>query len=220
MQVVVEQTPETSSILLARFIFSFAKLKRISSEVTYRSDSSISILLEGKGVLALFSNHSGKHTVTRVPPTEKGGRRHTSVLSVAVLPVPKEVDYKLDPKDLEITTMRSNCKAGGAGANTCDSAVRMVHKPSGLSVKVDQERKQLQNRAIALRIITSKVQALEDSKRLGDLGSLKSNQLGNMGRSDKAFTWNLYEGFITNHASGNQTRKVKEVLKGNLDLIS
>ena len=166
----------------------------------------------------MLKDHIGKHTVTRVPPTEKGSRRHTSIVSISLLEV-KEVKLEIADKDLEITMMGSNVKAGGANANCTNSAVRIVHKPTGISVKCDQERDQPQNRKIAMRILKSKLMERELTNYENDLYNTKSSQLDGMGRGNRAFTWNLYEGVITNHSNNKQTRKIKEFFKGNLELL-
>lgn len=187
----------------------------IKFKVCYESSSSVSLSLQSLGLL---KDHIGKHTVTRVPPTEKGSRRHTSIVSISLLEV-REVTLDIKDKDLDISFMGSNCKAGGANANCTNSACRIVHKPTGISVKCDQERDQVQNKKIAMRILRNKLMIQTLANYESNLYSEKSSQLDGMGRGNRAFTWNLYEGVITNHSNGKQTRKIKEFFKGNLELL-
>jgi protein subunit release factor A len=197
------------------FIVNIFSLAGIKYKVCYESKSSIALSIQSIGLL---EDHIGKHTVTRVPPTEKGSRRHTSIVSISLLEI-LEVKLEIQDKDLDISFMGSNCKAGGANANSVNSACRIVHKPTGISVKCDQERDQIQNRKIALRILKSKLMIKATADHDNALYSQKSTQLDGMGRGNRSFTWNLYEGVITNHSNGKQTRKIKEVFKGNLDLL-
>lgn len=197
------------------FIGSIFSLKNIEYKLNYESDSSIALVVYKND--SILNKHIGKHTITRVPPTEKKGRRHTSVIAIAYTAI-EEINLEIKEKDLDVSFMRSGGK-GGQNVNKVESAVRIVHKPTGIAVRCDQERDQHKNRALALKILKNKIIKKRELEHYNSLHKNKSTQLDSMGRSNKIITWNLYEGVITNHITGNQTRKIKEVLKGYLDLI-
>lgn len=187
---------------------------------TLTSDDGHSILkFIGKGVWQAFQHESGKHCVQRVPPTERGGRRQTSMISVAVLPLPPEnVVESLREQDLEITCQTGKQKAGGQNVNKVASAVRMKHKPTGISVFING-RDQGQNKKEALRILTARVNQMKRDKELNAYYNDRKQKLGNGGRGDKCRTYNFIESRVVDHRLGRKTYNIKEVMKGNFKLI-
>jgi peptide chain release factor 1 len=178
----------------------------------------------GKNVWTAFKNEPGKHVVQRVPPTERSGRWQTSVISVAVLPLPPENKLvPLQEKDLEITTQTGKQKAGGQNVNKVASAVRMKHKPTGLSVFING-RDQGQNKKEALHVLTARVNQLRLDKTASDYDNLRTGQMKGIGdklggRGDKIRTYNFIKSRVVDHRLGVKTGNIKEVMKGNLTLL-
>ena len=144
------------------------------------------MLITGRGVWEAFKGESGKHVVQRVPPTENRGRRHTSVISIAVLPFDEGLPESLDLKDVDITTARGS-GPGGQHRNTTDSCVRAVHKPTGLSVVIDS-RQQGQNKTLALQILSQRLQDRQIQAQKQETDIRRKEQLGAGSRSGSAFT--------------------------------
>lgn len=195
----------------------YAESKGFKSEVLGRTESSVSLKLDGPDVWELFRSESGKHIVQRVPPTESKGRRHTSVVSVAVMLFPEEVDCDEEIKDVEITTQKGHGK-GGQHQNTTDSAVRAVHRPSGISVFING-RKQKENKRIAMAVISQRIFDWKNQEAQEKINKDRKGQLGGGSRSGKVRTYSFIDGFVTNHITGNRTTKIKQIMKGELDLI-
>jgi peptide chain release factor 1 len=158
----------------------------------------------------------GPHRVQRVPVTESAGRVHTSSATVLVLPEAEEVDVEIDPNDLQIDVYRSS-GPGGQGVNTTDSAVRITHRPSGLTVAMQDERSQLQNRARAMQVLRARLLKLRQDEQSAALSVERRSQVGGGGRSEKIRTYNFKENRVTDHRIGLTLYRLQQVLAGDLD---
>ncbi len=188
-----------------------------ASEIVYESDSSWSIRITGDKCWQLFGSESGKHVVQRIPPSEKNGRRHTSVVAVAVLPLTNQPSAALAATEVCITTQRGHGK-GGQHQNKVESAVRAVHIPTGIRVFING-RDQLRNKELALEILISRVAEFRREAIHNETNRLKESQLGFGKRSGKIRTYNFLESTVTDHNTGQKTRKIEAVMKGNFDLL-
>ena len=177
----------------------------------------MTIQFSGIGVWNLFANESGKHIVQRCPETERGERRHTSVVSVGVHPLLSLNVVNIQEKDIEITCQRGH-GSGGQNQNKVASAVRMKHKPTGLSVFING-RDQQQNKKRAYEILSGRIQDYYYSQQNQEYSAKRKALLGDSGRGGSKRTWNFYKGFIVDHSSNKQTYDVKSVVKGNLDIL-
>jgi len=168
--------------------------------------------VDGRGVFARLKFESGVHRVQRVPATEAQGRIHTSAATVAVLPEAEDVDVDLNPNDLEVETLRASSK-GGQHANTTDSAVRMTHVPTGISVTVSS-RSQHQNRAQALDVMRSRLYELEREKLDSARSAARRDQVGTGDRSERIRTYNFPQGRVTDHRINLTLYQLDKVLSG------
>ncbi|MBP3393106.1 MAG: peptide chain release factor 1, partial [Lentisphaeria bacterium] len=158
--------------------------------------------LSGDDVYSRMKFESGVHRVQRVPATETGGRIHTSTITVSVLPEAEEMDeLEIRPEDLDISTFRSS-GPGGQNVNRTDSAVRIVHKPSGITVASQQERSQIRNREIALRILKSKLLEIQRREEAEKQAASKRSQIGTGDRSERIRTYNFPQNRVTDHRFG------------------
>jgi peptide chain release factor 1 len=171
--------------------------------------------VSGENPWRVFRNEIGKHVVQRCPETERGSRRHTSVIAVGVLPLFDYRDQPLRESDLETITQRKG-GPGGQHRNKTDSAVRMKHIPTGLTVFIDG-RDQSQNKSKALQILTSKVNNYYYEQAQRTHSANRKEQIGDAGRTGKIRTYNFIESRVVDHRLGKKTNRIKEVMKGNLD---
>ncbi len=178
----------------------------------------ISFVVKGDDAFRHFKFESGAHRVQRVPKTETQGRIHTSTATVLVLPDVEDSGYEIDPNDLEIDTMRAS-GAGGQHVNKTDSAVRIVHKPTGIAVKCQDGRSQHANREQALKIIYARVyeehRRIEDEKRNANIKS----KIGKGDRSEKIRTYNYPQNRVSDHRIGLTLQKLDQIVEGKLDEI-
>ncbi len=170
----------------------------------------------GQDVYKKMRYESGVHRVQRVPATEAQGRIHTSTASVAVLPEAEEVDVQLKPEELEITVCRAS-GPGGQGVNTTDSAVQILHKPTGLIVRCADERSQMKNKAKALRVLRSRLLARKQEEEQAKLTAARRSQIGTAERSEKIRTYNFPQNRVTDHRINLTIQNLPAILEGQLD---
>jgi len=173
------------------------------------------VLIEGTKVFSRLKFESGVHRVQRVPETEAQGRVHTSACTVAILPEADEVEVDLNPSDLEITVCRSS-GAGGQSVNTSDSAVRIVHRPSGLVVECQDERSQLKNKERALKILKSRLLEKAQAEQHAAISADRKSQVGSGDRSERIRTYNFPQSRLTDHRINFTIYKLADVMNGDL----
>ena len=157
-----------------------------------------SMEMKGEGIYDLMKYETGVHRVQRIPVTEKQGRIHTSTASVAILPIRKRITIELNPADLDFETSRSG-GAGGQNVNKVETAVRVIHKPTGLDVRSTAQRSQLANKERAMEILLNKLQQIKDEEEAAKYADERAGQVGTMDRSEKIRTYNFPQDRITDH---------------------
>jgi peptide chain release factor 1 len=174
--------------------------------------------INGEDVYKLLKFESGVHRVQRVPDTEANGRIHTSTVTVAVLPEAEEVDVEIDPQELEITVCRAS-GPGGQGVNTTDSAVQILHKPTGLIVTCSDERSQIKNRAKALTVLRSRLLKQKEEEERAKYAENRRSQIGSGDRSERIRTYNFPQSRLTDHRIGLTIHSLTQVMEGDLDEV-
>jgi peptide chain release factor 1 len=177
-----------------------------------------SFSLSGQAVYSWMRHESGVHRVQRVPDTETQGRIHTSTITVAVMPEAEDVEVEVNMADVELQVFRST-GSGGQSVNTTDSAVRLIHKPTGIVVKCQQEKSQTKNRAMAMKILKAKLLELEQDKQQRERDSLRKGQVGTADRSEKIRTYNFPQDRLTDHRIGLSLHNLPSIMLGNLEEI-
>ena len=175
-------------------------------------------IVSGRGAYSRLKYESGVHRVQRVPETESGGRVHTSTATVAVLPEMEEATVQIDPKDIEMQVYRAS-GAGGQHVNKTSSAVRLIHKPSGIVVACQEERSQLQNREKCMRLLASKLYEIEQEKLESAVTGMRRSQVGTGMRNERIRTYNFPQGRVTDHRVGLTLYKIDAVMDGAIDEI-
>ena len=175
-------------------------------------------IIEGRGAYSRLKYESGVHRVQRVPETESGGRVHTSTATVAVLPEMEEASVQIDPKDIEMQVYRAS-GAGGQHVNKTSSAVRLIHKPSGIVVACQEERSQLQNREKCMMMLASKLYEIEQDRIQSENDGMRRSQVGSGMRNERIRTYNFPQGRVTDHRIGLTLYKIEAVMDGALDEI-
>lgn len=175
-------------------------------------------LVEGKGAYGGLKYESGVHRVQRIPETESKGRIHTSAVTVAVLPEAEEMDMHIDPAELRVDVYRSS-GPGGQSVNTTDSAVRITHIPTGLTVSCQDERSQHKNKAKAMKILRSRLLDMQEEEERSKVSQDRKNMVGTGDRSEKIRTYNFPQGRVTDHRIGLTVYRLEDVLRGDIDLI-
>ena len=178
----------------------------------------ICFTIEGDGAWSRLKFESGVHRVQRVPETESGGRIHTSTATVAVLPEVDEVDFELNPADIEMQVFRSS-GAGGQHVNKTSSAVRLIHKPTGTVVECQQERSQFQNRDRAMQILRSRLYEEKVREQEEAVTAERRSQVGTGMRNERIRTYNFPQGRLTDHRIGLTLYRLESVMDGDLDEI-
>jgi len=174
--------------------------------------------IQGSGAYGRLKFESGVHRVQRIPVTESKGRIHTSAATVAILPEAEEVDIQINPDDLRIDVFRSS-GPGGQSVNTTDSAVRITHEPTGITVSCQDEKSQHKNKARAMTILRSRLYAHEQERLKKERGELRSGQIGSGDRSEKIRTYNYPQDRVTDHRIGKNYSNLPGILEGGIDDI-
>ena len=178
----------------------------------------ISFVVEGEGAWSRLKFESGTHRVQRVPVTESSGRIQTSAATVAVLPEAEEVEFTIDPKDLQIDTFRSS-GAGGQHVNKTESAIRITHLPTGVVVECQDERSQYKNKDRAMKILRSKLYEAEQAKQNAAIAAQRKSQVGSGDRSERIRTYNFPQNRVTDHrlTGDNKNFNIDQIMNGSLD---
>lgn len=177
-----------------------------------------SLEVDGKGVWEDLKYETGVHRVQRVPDTEKSGRIHTSTASVAVLPIREKSTVEINPSDIEMEFSRAG-GAGGQNVNKVETAVRLVHTPTGIDVRSSSERSQLANREKAMAILTAKLEQLHEEEEAKKHAEERKNQIGTGDRSEKIRTYNVLQDRITDHRIKESWHNLPKIMSGDLDDI-
>ena len=211
---------------LYRMYAAYAAMNGWRIEIAYINETElggikeISFLVEGEGAWSRLKFESGVHRVQRVPVTESSGRIQTSAATVAVLPELEEVEFQIDPADLQIDTFRST-GAGGQKVNKTESAIRITHIPTGTVVECQDERSQYKNKDRAMKILASRLADAERRKRDAAVAAERKSQVGSGDRSERIRTYNFPQGRVTDHrlSGENKNFAIDSVVSGGLDPI-
>lgn len=209
---------------LADMYIGYARLKGWSVAPVDESQSSLggykeaSFEIRGQGVYEKLRFETGVHRIQRVPETEKSGRVHTSTASVAILPIRKKTTIEIKPTDIEIETSRSG-GAGGQNVNKVETAVRIIHKATGIDVRSTSQRNQLKNREMAMSILIAKLQAKHDEEEDAKHSANRKSQVGTADRSEKIRTYNILQDRITDHRIKENWHNIEKIFEGYLDPI-
>jgi peptide chain release factor 1 len=209
---------------LAHMYEKFAEDKNWSWKVLDESTNNVggykeaSVEVKGRDVYKKMRYETGVHRVQRIPGTEKNGRIHTSTASVAVLPIKKKVNFVINPTDLDMEYSRSG-GAGGQNVNKVETAVRLIHKPTGIDVRSTSERSQLANREKAMMILTAKLQQMKEEEEAAKYSADRKNQIGTADRSEKIRTYNFPQDRVTDHRIKTSWSNIPGIMQGQISKI-
>jgi peptide chain release factor 1 len=178
----------------------------------------LTVEIKGKDVYRLLRYETGVHRVQRVPATEKNGRIHTSTASIAILPIKKKIKFEINPADLDMEYSRSG-GAGGQNVNKVETAVRLIHKPTGIDVRSTSERSQLANREKAFEILTAKLQQLKEQEEAAKYAGNRKSQIGTADRSEKIRTYNFPQDRVTDHRIRQNFSNLEGLMQGKIEKI-
>jgi peptide chain release factor 1 len=207
---------------LARLYTRYAQAKGFEVEMLSFNENDdggykeVTLEVKGQGAFSKLKYEGGVHRVQRVPVTEAAGRIHTSTATVAVLPEAEDIEVDIQPNDLRVEIFRAR-GPGGQSVNTTDSAVRITHTPTGVSVSCQDEKSQLQNKEKAMRILRARLFELEQAKQDQERGDARRSMVGSGDRSQKIRTYNFPQNRVTDHRIGLTSHRIDGVMEGELD---
>jgi len=207
---------------LARMYTRYAQAKGFEVEMLSFNENDdggykeVTLEVKGQGAFSKLKYEGGVHRVQRVPVTEAAGRIHTSTATVAVLPEAKDIEVDIQSNDLRVEIFRAR-GPGGQSVNTTDSAVRITHTPTGVSVSCQDEKSQLQNKEKAMRILRARLFELEQAKQDQERGDARRSMVGSGDRSQKIRTYNFPQNRVTDHRIGLTSHRIDGVMEGELD---
>jgi peptide chain release factor 1 len=207
---------------LARMYTRYAQAKGFEVEILSANENDnggykeVTLEVKGRGAFSALKYESGVHRVQRVPATEAAGRIHTSTATVAVLPEAEDIEIEIGPNDLRVDIFRAR-GPGGQSVNTTDSAVRLTHVPTGVTVSCQDEKSQLQNKERALRILRARLFELEQAKQDEERGAARRIMVGSGDRAQKVRTYNFQQNRVSDHRIGLTSHRIAEVMEGELD---
>lgn len=209
---------------LARMYERFAEAQGFDWRVNYESKSDLngykeaSFEIRGKDVYKMLRHETGVHRVQRIPATEKNGRVHTSTASVAILPIKKKINFEINPAEIEMEYSRGGGK-GGQNVNKVETAVRLIHKPTGIDVRATNERSQLANRERAMTILKAKLQQRKEEEEAKKYAGERKEQIGTGDRSEKIRTYNFPQDRLTDHRIKKSWHNLPAIMEGGIEDI-
>ena len=209
---------------LAHMYEKYAEAKKWEWKTNYESKNDLggykeaSFEIKGKDIYSKMKYETGVHRVQRIPATEKNGRVHTSTASVAILPIRKKVNFVINPADIEMEYSRSGGK-GGQNVNKVETAVRLIHIPTGIDVRSTNQRSQLANREKAMMILTAKLQQMKEEEEAKKYSGERKAQIGTGDRSEKIRTYNFPQDRITDHRIKKSWHNLPKILEGEMGEI-
>lgn len=209
---------------LANMYILYSGLKNWGAKILYESTSTLggykeaAVEIQGSGVYEKLRFETGVHRIQRIPATEKMGRVHTSTASVAILPIRKKTKLEIKPVDLQIEFSRSG-GAGGQNVNKVETAVRIVHKPTGIEVRSTAERSQLKNREKAMSILSAKLEAKREEEESSKHSLNRKAQIGTADRSEKIRTYNILQDRVTDHRIKKSWHNIEKIFRGDIEPI-